>query len=78
MVLEKSVFLVGLIFQNNSSSPKKQRPVNTNDRRSILSKGVVGVGCAGDCQPISGAARSNLGEKKSVTIMLKRLLNSQA
>ena len=38
----------------------KKRPVNANDRGSILSKGVVGVCGAGDRQPVRGAASSHL------------------
>ena len=42
---------------------QKKGPVNANNWGSILSKGVVGVGRAGDCQPVSGTTCSNLPEE---------------
>ena len=38
-------------------------PVDADNGGSILSKGVVGVGRARDCQPVGGAAGSNLAEE---------------
>ena len=49
---------VWIIFQLHTLM--KKRPVNANDRGSILSKGVVGVCGAGDRQPVRGAASSHL------------------